>query len=157
MRKYVVKRILISIVILFFVGFIIYALMRCLPTSFIENMARQKSMQPGSKSFDDWMAQLNAMYNMDKSIIPGYFSWLGTAIRGDFGDSWFYTVPVIQKFHSSIWVSFVMGLVAMILELIIAIPWASLPPPSSIPGRTTPSRCWPWPVSPCQPSSLPHF
>ena len=64
MRKYIVKRILISIVILFFVGFIIYALMRCLPTSFLENMARQKSMQPGSKSFDDWMAQLNAMYNM---------------------------------------------------------------------------------------------
>ena len=81
--------------ILFFVGFIIYALMRCLPSSFIENMARQKSMQPGSKSFDEWMAQLNAMYNMDKSIIPGYFSWLGTAIRGEFGDSWLYTVPAL--------------------------------------------------------------
>ena len=98
--------------ILFFVGFIIYALMRCLPTSFIENMARQKSMQPGSKSFDDWMAQLNAMYNMDKSVIPGYFSWLGTAIRGDFGDSWFYTVPVLEKFNDCIWLSFVMGGIA---------------------------------------------
>ena len=51
MRKYILKRILISIVILFFVGFIIYALMRCLPTSYIENMARQKSMQPNSKSY----------------------------------------------------------------------------------------------------------
>ena len=108
--------------ILFFVGFIIYALMRCLPTSFIENMARQKSMQPGSKSFDDWMAQLNAMYNMDKSIIPGYFSWLGTAIRGDFGDSWFYTVPVLEKFNDCIWLSFVMGGIAFILEILIAVP-----------------------------------
>ena len=108
--------------ILFFVGFIIYALMRCLPTSFIENMARQKSMQPGSKSFDDWMAQLNAMYNMDKSIIPGYFSWLGTAIRGDFGDSWFYTVPVLEKFNDCIWHSFVMGGIAFILEILIAVP-----------------------------------
>ena len=108
--------------ILFFVGFIIYALMRCLPTSFIENMARQKSMQPGSKSFDDWMAQLNAMYNMDKSIIPGYFSWLGTAIRGDFGDSWFYTVPVLEKFNDCIWLSFVMGGIAFIFEILIAVP-----------------------------------
>ena len=108
--------------ILFFVGFIIYALMRCLPTSFIENMARQKSMQPGSKSFDDWMAQLNAMYNMDKSVIPGYFSWLGTAIRGDFGDSWFYTVPVLEKFNDCIWLSFVMGGIAFILEILIAVP-----------------------------------
>ena len=121
-RKYIIKRILISIVILFFVAFIIYALMRCLPTSYIENMARQKSMQPGSKSFDEWMEQLTAMYNMDKGIFYGFFAWLGQMLRGEFGDSWFYTVPVIQKFHISIWVSFVMGLVAMILELIIAIP-----------------------------------
>ena len=122
MRKYIVKRILISIVILFFVAFIIYALMRCLPASYIENMARQKSMQPGSKSFEDWMAQLTAMYNMDKGIFYGFFAWLGQMLRGEFGDSWFYTVPVIEKFHSTIWISFWMGLVAMVLELILAIP-----------------------------------
>ena len=122
MRKYIIKRILISIVILFFVAFIIYALMRCLPASYIENMARQKSMQPGSKSFDEWMEQLTAMYNMDKGIVYGFFAWIGQMFRGEFGDSWFYTVPVIQKFNSSIWISFWMGLVAMVLELIIAIP-----------------------------------
>ena len=122
MRKYIVKRILISIVILYFVAFIIYALMRCLPASYIENMARQKSMQPGSKSFEDWMEQLTAMYNMDKGIFYGFFAWLGQMLRGEFGDSWFYTVPVIEKFHSTIWISFWMGLVAMVLELILAIP-----------------------------------
>ena len=122
MRKYIVKRILISIVILFFVAFIIYALMRCLPASYIENMARQKSMQPGSTSFEDWMEQLTAMYNMDKGIFYGFFAWLGQMLRGEFGDSWFYTVPVIEKFHSTIWISFWMGLVAMVLELILAIP-----------------------------------
>ena len=39
MRKYIIKRILISIVILFFVAFVIYALMRCLPTSYVEASA----------------------------------------------------------------------------------------------------------------------
>ena len=122
MRKYILKRILISIVILFFVGFLIYALMRCLPTSYIENMARQKSMQPGSKSFEEWMAQLTTMYNMDKSIIPGYFAWLGNALRGQFGDSWFYTVPVLETFNDCIWLSFAMGGIAFLLEVLIAIP-----------------------------------
>ena len=122
MRKYILKRILISIVILFFVGFLIYALMRCLPTSDIENMARQKSMQPGSKSFEEWMAQLTTMYNMDKNIIPGYFAWLGNALRGQFGDSWFYTVPVLEKFNDCIWLSFAMGGIAFLLEVLIAIP-----------------------------------
>lgn len=108
--------------ILFFVAFIIYVLMRCLPTSYIENMARQKSMQPNSKSYEEWMAQLTQMYNMDKGIVVGFFAWMWNIIRGQFGDSWFYTVPVLQKFNDTIWVSFIMGAIAMVFEVIIAVP-----------------------------------
>ncbi len=122
MRKFIIKRLLQSVVILFFVSFIIYVLMRCLPTSYVEAMARQKSMQPGSKSFEEWMAQLSAMYNMDGSIVSGFFKWLGSMLRGDFGDSWKWTVPVIEKFNDTVWLSFVMGLISFILEILIAIP-----------------------------------
>lgn len=122
MRKYILKRLLQSVVILFFVSFIIYALMRCLPTSYIEEMARQKSMQAGSKSFEEWMEQLTVMYNMDGSIVTGFFRWLGTMLRGDFGDSWKWTVPVLQKFNDTVWLSFVMGLISFILEILIAVP-----------------------------------
>ena len=155
MRKYILKRILISIVILFFVGFLIYALMRCLPTSYIENMARQKSMQPGSKSFEEWMAQLTTMYNMDKSIIPGYFAWLGNALRGQFGDSWFYTVPVLEKFNDCIWLSFAMGGIAFLLEVLIAIPLGIIAATKQYSRATTQFPSWRLPVSRCRPSSLP--
>ena len=122
MRKYILKRVLLSIVILFFVAFIIYALMRALPTSYVENVARQRSMQPGSKSFEEWMAQLSAAYNMDKGLIPGFFGWLGTMLRGEFGDSWRWTVPVVKKFHDTVWLSFAMGGISFLIELLIAIP-----------------------------------
>lgn len=122
MKKYVIKRIMLSVVILFFVSLIIYALMRCLPTSYIENMARQKSMQPGSKSFEEWMEQLSATYNMDKSIIVGYFYWLGNMFKGEFGDSWYWTIPVVEQFKKAVPVSFVMGAISLVLELLIAIP-----------------------------------
>ena len=122
MRKFIIKRLIQSVVILFFVSFIIYALMRCLPTSYVEAMARQKSMQPNSKSYEEWMAQLSAMYNMDGSIISGFFQWLGSILRGDFGDSWKWTVPVIEKFNDTVWLSFVMGLISFVLEILIAIP-----------------------------------
>ena len=48
--------------------------------------------------------------------------WLGDFAAGKFGDSWKFTVPVIEKFHDVIWLSFVMGAIAFILQLIIAIP-----------------------------------
>ena len=122
MRKYVLKRILISIVILFFVSFIIYGLMRCLPTSYIERMAQQKAMAPGSKGYEEWLAQLEEMYHMNGGIISGFFAWMGEMFTGNFGDSWLYTVPVLQKFNETVWLSFVMGGIAFILEIIIAIP-----------------------------------
>lgn len=122
MRKYILKRLLQSVVILFFVAFIIYALMRCLPTSYIEAMARQKSMQAGSKSYEEWMEQLTVMYNMDGSIVSGYFKWLGQMLTGNFGDSWRWTVPVLQKFNDTVWLSFAMGLISFVLEILIAVP-----------------------------------
>ncbi len=122
MRKYIIKRLFLAVIIFFFVMLIIYTLMRCLPTSYIENIARSKSQQPGSKSYDEWMAQLTAMYNMDKGILGGYFYWLGDFFRGNFGDSWFYTIPVIDEFNKTVWLSFWMGLITMFFELIIAIP-----------------------------------
>ena len=122
MRKYIIKRLIYSVIILFFVAFIIYALMRCLPTSYVEVMARQKSMAPGSKSYEEWLEQLNAMYNMDKGIVPGFFAWLGSVFRGDFGDSWRWTVPVVEKFNDVIWLSFTMGAISFVFELLIAIP-----------------------------------
>ena len=122
MRKYVVKRILLSVVILLCVTFIIYGLLRCLPSSYVENMAMQLSSKPGAKSYDEWLTQLNASYGLDKGIVPGFFTWLGDAVQGKFGDSWKYTVPVTQKFSETIWLSFVMGLISFVLELVIAIP-----------------------------------
>ena len=73
MRKYVAKRLGISVIILLFVIFIIYVLMRCMPASYVETMAIQLSQAPGSKPYEEWVAQLNAQYGLDVNIVKGYF------------------------------------------------------------------------------------
>ena len=122
MHKYIIKRLIYSVIIFFFVMLIIYVILRCLPTSYIERVALQKSMQPNSKSYEEWMAQLTAMYGMDKGYLFGYLNWLKNFFTGNFGDSWFWTVPVVEEFHKTIWLSFIMGVITMFFELIIAIP-----------------------------------
>ena len=122
MWKFIVKRVLLSILILFCVSFIIYGLMRALPSSYVENMAMQLASQPGAKPYSEWLAQLNASYGLDKGVVTGYLSWLSDAIRGQFGDSWKFTVPVTQKFAEVIWLSFIMGVISFVLELIISVP-----------------------------------
>ena len=122
MKKYIIKRLLWSVVILGIVAFLLYVLMRSLPTSYLEQIARQKSQQPGSRTFEEWMQQLSATYGMDKGIIPGFISWLSKAVRLDFGDSWKYTIPVTQKFVQVVSISFWISLIVMILEVVISIP-----------------------------------
>ena len=122
MVRYVLKRLGISAVILLFVIFIIYLLMRSLPASYVETMAIQLSQAPGAKPYEQWVEQLNAQYGLDVPLLQGYGIQLKNMLTGNFGDSWKFAVPVTEKFSQVIGVSFVMGAVALALELLIAIP-----------------------------------
>ena len=123
MGKFILKRTIMSIGILFCVMLIIYTLMHSLPTNYIETMAQQLAQRPGStKSAAEWLADLNAQYGMDKGVIGGFLVWLKSAVQGDFGVSWVHNVPPTEKFADVIWVSFILGAVSLVLQVIIAIP-----------------------------------
>ena len=123
MVKFTIKRLLYSVIILFFVMLIIYVLMYNMPSGYIETKARELASRPGAtRSYAEWLAALNAQYGMDKGILRGYFTWLSNAVRGNWGDSWAWTIPVTQEFHNTIWYSFVLGVVSFIFEILIAIP-----------------------------------
>lgn len=125
MFKFIVKRLLLSVVIFFFAMFLIYTLIYCLPTSYVESTARElasASSKMGGKTYSEWLEQLNEEYGMNKGLVGGYFSWLGNAVQGKFGDSWKWNMPCTEKFSKVIWNSFFLGLVAFIIETLIAIP-----------------------------------
>jgi peptide/nickel transport system permease protein len=123
MGEFLLKRLLLSILILFFVMFMVYAAMYYLPTSYVEMTARELATKPGSlKSAAEWLAELNVQYGFDKGLVGGFLVWLKSAVRGDFGDSWYWTLPVTEKFKEVIWYSFVLAAVAFVLEVFIAVP-----------------------------------
>ena len=125
MWKFIVRRTALALVIIFFGAFIIYGVMRCLPTSFVESMARQRaaaSSSIGGKSYQEWLAELNEAYHMNDNVVMGYLNWLGGVLKGDFGVSWKYGIPVTQKFSQVIWYSVVLNTITLILEVLICIP-----------------------------------
>ena len=52
MKKFIVRRVLLGAMILFFVSMIIYSIERSLPTSYVEGRARDMSMKQGAKPYD---------------------------------------------------------------------------------------------------------
>ena len=122
MTKFIVRRLILGAFIIFFGSMVAYAVVRSLPTSFVERMARQLSALPGAKSYSELIGQLNKMYGLDSSVLEGFFKWFGYAIRGEFGYSWKFNQPVIEKFNSVIWYSVIISAFTFILQAVICIP-----------------------------------
>lgn len=123
MRNFILRRVFLGIFIIVFGALAVYAVIRSLPMSYVETIARQRASNPlSTKSYQEWLDQLNEVYGLNKGIIPGFIEWGGNAIRGDFGDSWHYGVPVTEKFNDVIGISLVVNAITFFVQILIAIP-----------------------------------
>ena len=112
-----------GIFIVFFGALLVYTVIRSLPTSYVETIARQRAANPlSTKSYQEWLEQLNEVYGLNKGIVPGFIDWGGNAIRGNFGESWHYGVPVTEKFAEVIGISMVVNIITFFVQILIAIP-----------------------------------
>lgn len=124
MVKYIIKRILYSVLILFFVSAILYLLMRMLPVDYITNKflsgSLDKTVDPAE------IERVKALYGLADSsfwgIVKGYFGWLGATLRGDLGTSFLYSQPVSTVIREHMWISFGVAIAAYVLQFAISIP-----------------------------------
>jgi peptide/nickel transport system permease protein len=123
MRIFIIRRLILGLFITFFGALVIYTFIRLLPTSYVETIARERASNPlSTKTYQEWLDQLNAVYGLDIGIIPGFFGWLKNAVRGEFGESWHYGIPVTQKFSQVIWISIIVNIITLMVEVLISIP-----------------------------------
>lgn len=124
MFKYIVKRLLISIVILLGVSIIVYTMIRLMPNDYVDNKFSSQLSQ-GSIKLED-IQRFKELYGIgDNSfvgIMSGYFKWLGNLFKGDLGTSFKYQKPVGVVISQNMWISFAIAVVATILQFLIAIP-----------------------------------
>lgn len=123
MLKYILKRIGISILILFGVSLILYTLLRCVPTSFVD-MKIIALCQNNTAVTDEFIAEMYKAYGLDGNIIQGYFNWLFNVFRGDFGKSFISQGEVLGEIFSAdrVGTSFFVAAIATVFEFLIAIP-----------------------------------
>ena len=124
MFKYIVKRILLAILILFGVSMIIYSLVKLMPVNFIEDkFSAQLNQGTIKKEEIDRMKELYGLSdNSFWGIVKGYFKWLGNVLKGDLGNSFKYEDKVSTVIFENMGISFGIAFVALILEFLIAIP-----------------------------------
>lgn len=124
MLKYIIKRLLVSIVVLLGVSILLYVLVRMMPTDYIDNKYREQLLTGTIKQED--VDAFKKLYGLDDNsflgIIKGYGGWLSNVLKGQLGRSFKYEKPVADVIAANMWTSFSIALVATILQFIIAIP-----------------------------------
>lgn len=121
MLKYCIKRLLLALLILLGVSLIIWTLVWFMPVGFIDKQASIIAGNTGN--VEEIKAQLTKELGMDGTMLEGYWKWLRNFLRGDLGNSFSAgRPPVADIIFENMGVSFALSFVALILELIIAIP-----------------------------------
>lgn len=117
MRQYIIRRLLISIIVLIGISLLLYCLVRSMPADYVT-----LSTSTNQKVTDAQRDHLRQIYGLDKSIIAGYFNWLFSALKGDLGYSLAYNRPVIEVIKSALPITFSILFIALIIQLLIGIP-----------------------------------
>lgn len=117
MKQYIIRRILISFVVLFGVSIMLYTLVRLMPSDFVD-LATANDMH----ITEEHKQKLRELYGIDKGIIEGYVSWLGGALQGDLGMSLYFKKPVSELIVKYMPVTFTVAAISLVLQYAIAVP-----------------------------------
>ena len=123
MIKYIIRRILISIPLLFGISLMTFVLIQVTPGNFFDTLRLDPQTSP------ETIARYEKLYHLDKSLIEQYGYWARNIIRLDFGHSFFYSCPVSKVIAGRLFNTFILSLSSLIFTWSIALPlgiWAAI-------------------------------
>lgn len=111
----IVRRIAGLVVTLLIVSALIFLVMDLLPGD-------PASVMLGTSATPETLAALQKQMGLDQPLLARYGIWLGQALRGDFGTSYTYSVPVAGLIAERLAVTVPLALLAVFLSVSLALP-----------------------------------
>lgn len=115
MLSYLIKRILSLIPVLFVVSVVIFLVVYLIPGGPATALL---GLEAGKEQID----ALNAQLGFDRPFLVQYADWFMGVLRGDWGESFFLQVPVLQAIAEYFGPTLSLAVLAQLFSLIIAIP-----------------------------------
>ena len=118
MRAYILRRLLALIPTLLFASIIVFVTVRMIPGDIIDLMLSQNDVAADKLSRDQFVSALG----LDRSMPEQYVRWVWGVLQGDFGKSLWQSTPVLEQVLQRLPVTFELGLMALVVGLLIALP-----------------------------------
>ena len=122
MRAYIIRRLLLIIPTLFILSIIVFSLVRLIPGDVIDVMVgRMMQTYVGGVELD--REALEHALGLDVPALVQYGRWLGDILlHGDLGESLVGGPPVTEKILDRLPVTVELGVMAIVIGLLIALP-----------------------------------
>jgi peptide/nickel transport system permease protein len=118
MLKYIIKRLILLIPILFLVTLISFSLLFIIPGDPAETILTGPSGGADPKAVEEFRIKMG----LDKPVYIQYFTWLNDILHGNLGYSYRSKQPVLDQILSSFHATLKLAIVSMIISLMISIP-----------------------------------
>jgi len=118
-RRYVVRRLLLFVPTLVGASLLIFVILRVVPGDIAEILVYQTGSE-ASAIQQKQIRQIRAELGLDRPVLVQYAGWLGSALRGDFGQSYTQRRPVAEILGERV----PRSLELAVLTILIAIVWA---------------------------------
>ena len=118
MRQYAVKRIGLFIPTVLLVTVIVFVVMRLIPG----DPALAILSADDAAYTEQELHELRVKLGTDRSIVIQYLDWMGGLLRGDFGTSFWWNGPVMDRLADRIPVTIELAILGILLAVICAVP-----------------------------------
>ena len=118
MFSFITGRLVVSLLVLFTVSLVGFSLLRV-----SGDLAATLAGENASRA---QIEELRRNLGLDRSLLVQYFDWLGTALRGDLGVSFFTQERVTSLFLNRIGTTLILALGGLVLSILISLPLGML-------------------------------
>lgn len=113
MLRFIIRRLLTGLVILFAITTITYTMLYFSSSGIAQNIL-------GEYATPEQVAQKEAELGLDQPLVIRYLDWLGGALSGDLGRSWFTSEPVAQALFNRLPVTLTIVIGALTTAAVLA-------------------------------------
>lgn len=121
MAAYLVRRLLLSVLTVWAVSVLSFAIIQLPPGDYVSAYIAQMQTM-GTVLSEQEAANLRILYGLDQPVYVQYLKWMQLVSRGNFGMSMEWGRPVLDVIGDRIWLTLVVSVAAVIFTWIVALP-----------------------------------
>ena len=122
MAKYLFRRFLYMVVIMFIMSFFAFVVVQLPPGDYIASYVANLEQTLGTAVDPATVASIRAQYGVDQPMIVQYFKWMGGLLTGDLGRSFEWNQPVAKLIMDRMPATILISVLTLVFTYLMAVP-----------------------------------